>query len=94
MFTHISIAAAVAALREFDARDGTDRAITEVAETLHLDATEVGEIARDLSHEEALFEDRKRELAAVAARSLDIAPEVAEASCRSCGACTRQSVEA
>jgi hypothetical protein len=68
MFTRINVAAAVAAIRQIDAEDRTDRAIAEVAETLHLDPVEVGEIARDVSHEEALFEDRKRELAAAEAR--------------------------
>lgn len=61
IITRTSVAAAVAALRAIDAEDLTDNAISEVAETLHLDPAEVGEIARDVSHEEALFEDRKRD---------------------------------
>jgi hypothetical protein len=74
--THTSVAAAVAALRVFDAENRTDNAISEVAETLHLSPETVAEIARDVSHELALFENQRRSAAAQGAKQ-----------CQGCGAC-------
>lgn len=69
IITRISVAAAVAALRVFDAKDRTNTAITEVAEALHLSPETVAEIARNESHELALFEDQRRDQADAEARN-------------------------
>jgi hypothetical protein len=66
------VAAAVAAIRQIDARDGTDHAITEVADTMHLNPVEVAEIAREEAHALALFENNRRDQAAAETRNRQV----------------------
>lgn len=95
----VRVAAAVAAIRQLDAENGTDTAITDVAETLHLDPADVAQIAREEAHDDALREDQHRALADVGASSLDLGnfdfAQVGKSKCRGCGACKRnKAVEA
>ena len=69
IFTRTEIATSVAALRQLDAIQRTDRAITEVAVTFHLSEETVAEIARDAAHAQALEELRDRQRADDAARA-------------------------
>lgn len=93
--TRTRVAIAVAAVRQIDAEQQTDTAISTVAEALHLDPAEVAQIAAEEAHEDAIREDRRRSLAAVSARSMGITPELADApGCRGCGACKREAIPA
>jgi hypothetical protein len=83
------VAAAVAGVRQIDAKNGTDTAISDVATLMHLSPETVAEIAREEAHAEALIEDQRRSIAAVAASSLGITVELADRQCRGCGACKR-----
>lgn len=91
--TRFSVAAAVAALRQIDARHSTDRAIAEVAALMQLPPEDVAQIAQEFAHTEALEAQRRRGLPGGGAhclgrshaRMLGAAPHPQCGECSSCG---------
>ena len=90
-------AAAGAVVEERFLTDWSGLTVGQPREVLRPRSTEeVAAIATEEAHEDALREDRERAIAAVAAHSMGITPELADAQpgCRGCGACQREACAA